>query len=286
MARAAAKRRQPVAAPEPRRRQRGKTPKSFEDQLFFNRLRNHAKWVFVFLAVVFAGTFVFLGVGSGGGSGLSDFFSSIYHTGSGGGSIGKALKETEKTPKSPKAWRDLAEAYELKGENDDAVKAWTRVTQLQPRSIDALSRLASLYEAESATQTQEAQLAQTQAQAVGGSPFQLPTSSPLAQALGTQDPIAQAASSAANNRFGDALTARQKTLTKLTDVYGKIAKLEPDDASAQLQLASAAQNAGQSSVALTAYKRFLKLAPDDPNASYAKQQIKSLQSQLSGTPQK
>ena len=38
---------------------------SWEDQLFFSRLRNHAKWVFVLLAVVFAFSFVIFGVGSG-----------------------------------------------------------------------------------------------------------------------------------------------------------------------------------------------------------------------------
>ena len=33
--------------------------------MFFPKLRKHAKWVFVLLAIVFAGGFVFLGVGSG-----------------------------------------------------------------------------------------------------------------------------------------------------------------------------------------------------------------------------
>ena len=37
--------------------------------------------------------------------------------------------------------------------------------------------------------------------------------------------------------------------------------------------------------ALAAYKAFLRLAPDDPNATYAKQQIKTLGSQLAGAPQ-
>src|SRR6266540_5288103 len=37
-----------------------------ESTMFFPRLRNQAKWAFVLLIVVFAGGFVFLGVGSGG----------------------------------------------------------------------------------------------------------------------------------------------------------------------------------------------------------------------------
>ena len=87
MARAAAKRNkrprqaarpQPVAGSASRSRD-----KALEDQLFFGRLRSHAKWAFVFLAVIFAGGFVFLGVGTGSGSGLGDVFSNIF-TGGGG----------------------------------------------------------------------------------------------------------------------------------------------------------------------------------------------------------
>jgi regulator of sirC expression with transglutaminase-like and TPR domain len=35
-------------------------------------------------------------------------------------------------------------------------------------------------------------------------------------------------------------------------------------------------------VAIGAYKRFVQLAPDDPNAAYAKQQIKTLGAQSQG----
>ena len=45
--------------------------------MFFPRLRNQAKWAFVFLILVFGGGFIFLGVGSGGldlGQLLSDAF--------------------------------------------------------------------------------------------------------------------------------------------------------------------------------------------------------------------
>ena len=45
--------------------------------MFFPKIRAHAKWVFVLLAIVFAGSFVFLGVGSGS-SGLGDLLSGVY----------------------------------------------------------------------------------------------------------------------------------------------------------------------------------------------------------------
>ena len=39
------------------------------------------------------------------------------------------------------------------------------------------------------------------------------------------------------------------------------------------------------SLAIAAYRRFIKIAPDDNQVPYAKQQIRSLQSQLSGAAQ-
>src|SRR5919204_6990164 len=82
MARAAAKRRQPVRHHDDRRRHKDSGGQRYEDTLFFNRLRKQAKWVFVFLAVVFAGGFVLFGVGSSNVSGLRDIFNGI---GGGGG---------------------------------------------------------------------------------------------------------------------------------------------------------------------------------------------------------
>ena len=71
----------------------------YEDTLFFTRLRTHAKWVFVFLIIVFGLGFVLFGVGSSVGGGLSDIFQGIRGNGSGAGSVNKALKATEQSPK-------------------------------------------------------------------------------------------------------------------------------------------------------------------------------------------
>jgi len=53
--------------------------------MFFPKLRAHAKWVFVLLAVIFAGSFVFLGVGSGS-SGIGDLLQGNWGDLFGGGS--------------------------------------------------------------------------------------------------------------------------------------------------------------------------------------------------------
>jgi tetratricopeptide (TPR) repeat protein len=285
MARAAAKRRQPTHPHrDDRRRHKDSGGQRFEDTLFFNRLRKRAKWVFIFLAVVFAGGFVLFGVGSSNVSGLSDIFNGIGGGGSGQPSVSKALKQTQQNPRDAKAWHDLATAYDTKGDILSAVSAWTTYTALRPKDADGLQSLASDYEQQFSQQTQQAAAAQADAQNAQATTFGPPSTSPLGRALSSvPDPISQAASAGANQRFNDALSARQATAQQLVGVYKKIAVLHrPPEPSDQLLLAQAAQNAGDAATAIAAYKKFVKLAPDDPNAAYARQQIKALGSTSQG----
>jgi tetratricopeptide (TPR) repeat protein len=288
MARAAAKRRKPVRHHETdhhRRRHKDSGGQRFEDTLFFNRLRQHAKWVFVFLAVVFAGGFVVFGVGSSN-SGLGDIFNGIRGGGSGQPSVSKARKETEKSPKSPKAWRDLATAYETKGDVAGAIGAWTTYTTLRPKDAEGWTQLATDYTTQFNNQTAEAQAAQVDAQTAQSTNFGPPSTSPLGRALANvPDPIAQAVSGSANQRFNDALIARQQSADKRVDAYSHVAKLQPTEPAAQLQLADAAKDANNLPVAIAAYKRFIELAPDDNQVPYARQQIKALQAQLASSSQ-
>jgi tetratricopeptide (TPR) repeat protein len=286
MARAAAKRRQPVRREHDRRKHKDSGGQRFEDTLFFNRLRKQAKWVFVFLALVFAGGFVLFGVGSSNLSGLSDIFSGIRGGGSSGPSVKKELKKTQENPKNAQAWHSLATAYDSRGEVGLAIGAWTTYTQLRPKDADGWTNLANDLESQYSTQTQEASVAQANAQSVEPSTFGPPPTSPLGRALSSvPDPVAQAAAASASQRFSDALTARQATASSLQDAYQHVAKLEPDESSNQLLLADAATRAGDNKTAIAAYRRFLKLAPDDPQAPAAKQQIKELQAQLAPSAQ-
>ena len=59
--------------------------------LFFSRLRRRQKWVFFALAIIFAVSFVALGVGSGAGSRARGLYNSIF--GGGGDTVGKAKAE-------------------------------------------------------------------------------------------------------------------------------------------------------------------------------------------------
>jgi tetratricopeptide (TPR) repeat protein len=255
---------------------------SWEDELFFSRLRVHAKWVFVLLALVFALGFVFFGVGSGS-TGISDvlqnFFSSSNSTS--GGSVGGLEKKTREHPKDAQAWRDLATKYEQKQQQPDAIRALERYTALRPKDADALQELAGLYSTRGTQYRQEAAAAQQASQLTSpASTFAPSATSPFGRAFqdptALQDPVANAISQSASTKASDAYTKLSTVTKQAESVYKRLAALNPDDATTQVQLGEAAQSAGDTKTAVAAYKRFLKLAPTDPLAAAVKQQLKQL----------
>ncbi len=283
MARAAAKRRPPVRHDADRRKHKDSGGQRFEDTLFFNRIRKQAKWVFVLLIVAFGLGFVLFGVGSSNVSGLGDIFNGI--RGSGGNpSVNKPLKRTQKNPKDAQAWTDLATAYDLKGDYLAAIPAWEARVKLRPKDADALTRLATDFEQQYSTQQTDFQNAQLVAQSALTSNYGPPSTSPLGRALGSvTDPIGQAISTNASTQVNNAYTALLQSAGQLESVYSKLTKLEPTESGVQFQLAQAAEVAGDAPTAIAAYKRFLKLAPDDLNAPQAKSRLKALQQQQSGS---
>lgn len=282
MARAAAKRRPPARRHDAGRKHKDSGGQRYEDTLFFNRLRTHAKWVFVLLIIVFGLGFVLLGVGSSG-LGLGDVFSGI--RGSGGNpSIDKPLKATEKNPKDAAAWKDLATAYDAKGDYASALSAWQQYTQLRPKDVDGLNALAQDIGQQLQTQAAEAQAAQAEVQQTQTTDLGPSSTSPLGQALGgLSDPLDQSQSSDASSRYQTALGAYQQTASQLVATYQKIAKLQPADPGVRLQLAQVAESIGDASAAIAAYKEFIELAPDDASAPQAKARIKALEKQLAGS---
>jgi hypothetical protein len=120
------------ARPHGRRRHAGGGNQN--QQLFFMRLRRQAKYIYVLLAVLFAITFAFLGVGSGTNGGLDQLFSGINIFGGGGGkSVSSAQKEVAKHPNDPKGFRDLATAYESKSDTANAISALQQYATLRPK---------------------------------------------------------------------------------------------------------------------------------------------------------
>src|SRR3989337_182626 len=101
-------------APAGRRRAQPKKPAAVtrradvvvEDTMFFPRLRRHAKWMFLFLAVAFGLGFVGFGVGAGG-IGVGDVFRGTGGS-SGVPSASDAPKRIDEHPKDAPPFRALA----------------------------------------------------------------------------------------------------------------------------------------------------------------------------------
>jgi Flp pilus assembly protein TadD len=241
--------------------------------MFFPRLRRHAKWMFLFLALVFALGFVGFGVGAGG-IGFGDAIKNAAG-GSGQPSISKAEQRTIDNPKDAQAFKDLSTAYQADGQTDNAIEALSNYTALRPKDTDALRELAALYLQKVSAAQERAQIYQARSAflapgAIRDNIFQL-GGSPL-----TPDPITNAVSTDYETQISAASSEAQSASAQAVDQYRKIAQIQPKDPSVRLELASAAQSAGDVATTIAAYKAFLRLAPDDPTANEVKRQLKQL----------
>jgi tetratricopeptide (TPR) repeat protein len=275
MARGAAQARRKGAKSQPgtRKQAAARRPPTIEQTMFFPRLRRQAKWVFLLLAVIFAGGFVFFGVGSGS-TGLGDLLRGNFNIfGSNSGStnssaVKSALKKTQAHPKDPNAWNDLATAYQTDGKLTEANAALEHVLKLKPNDIGALQRVAGFYETKAQNKETEAQNLQAQAPLSLAGVLGVSSTSQIGQAL-NNDPTSQQLTQQAQAAFTEANTALQKD----TDLYKRIAKLQPNDVNTQFHYAQLADLTGDTAAALKAYKQVVKLAPTDPSAQQAKQRI-------------
>ncbi len=193
------------------------TAPSIEDTMFFPRLRRHAKWMFVFLAVALGGGFVLFGVGAGG-TGVGDLF-----RGNGGSSgtpsISSAQKKTVQNPKDVQAWRDLSTALQTDGQTSKAIDAQYQVVVLTPKDADALRELAGLYLAQATEKQRQAQILYQQAQysgAGGGNPGALVsgTGQPILEdKIGTT--IAAQSAAAIQSLVSEAQSASSQAVARL-----------------------------------------------------------------------
>lgn len=251
---------------------RATTAPSIEDTMFFPRLRRHAKWMFVLLALVFGLGFVLFGVGAGG-VGVGDIFRDGGGTGS--QSVSDARGETEDRPNDPEAWLALSTALQTEGETAEAITALDRAIALRPKDPDPYRQLASLHLTLATKRQQDAQLAQYVAAFRAPAQSFLLFAAPSGQTV-LQDPIGLGITSQATQQATTAFQEAQSEAVLAVDAYEQLAKLQPGDPNVQLELAQAAQQTGDATTAIAAYERFLRLAPDDPNASIVREQLKSL----------
>ena len=269
---------QDAAVAAPRAVKRPAAP-SIEDTMFFPRLRRHAKWMFVFLAVALGGGFVIFGVGAGG-TGVGDLFRGSGGT-SGVPSVSEAQKKTEENPKDADAWRDLSTALQTDGQTASAIDAQEKVVELAPKDADALRALAGLHLSQATEKQRQAQIVQIQAAyAAAGQNFPGALLSPTGQSI-VDDKISTVLNSQTSIRIQTLSAEAQASSAAAVDAYKKITALVPDDPNVQLEFAQAAEQAGDTTAAIGAYEAFLELAPDDPNAPIVKQQLKLLKQQTS-----
>jgi tetratricopeptide (TPR) repeat protein len=285
------RKRRPTANAQPSAvaRSRKQKPPQWQDELFFQRLRNHAKWVFVLLALAFALGFVFFGVGSGS-TGISDILQNALNFGtSGGTSISKLQKKVAKNPEDATSWRNLATAYEQKQRTQDAVAALERYSALKPKDDGALAELASEYGTLATTYSTDYTNAQAEAASASppGAAFAPGASTPFGKAFNNpkalQDPIATAVQALATTKENTAYTSYQTAQANAEAAYKKLVALQPSNATTQVQLGQAAQAANDTATAISAYKAFLKLAPTDPLAPQVKKVLKSLAATAAST---
>jgi tetratricopeptide (TPR) repeat protein len=259
--------------------------------MFFPKIRAHAKWVFVLLAIVFAGGFVFLGVGSGSnglGDLLSGNFSGLFGGNPASSAVQSAEKKVKKNPTDVQANKDLATALQTDNKFDRAIIVLEKVRRLAPKDSEALTQLAGLY-------LRRADLARSRAQAIqaqqsgssSSSIFGVATTTKLGQAFqGTSDPLTgydpinSGVQSLVNTQAGAAYSAMSTAYGKAVAVYKQIAALSPQDPTVQFQLAQAGEAASDTATTIAAYKAFLKLAPDDPTAPAVRARLKQLQAPL------
>jgi tetratricopeptide (TPR) repeat protein len=280
MARGAAQtqRKQRARAEEPKRK--NKAAPSWEEQLFFSRLRRHAKVLYVLLAIVFAAGFVLLGVGSGS-TGIGDILQGKLF-GGGGSSTSSQIDDKQKAiashPKDVALYLDLAGLYQADQKESQALSTLKKAQTLAPKNVDVLNQIAGIYSARAAREGDRYQtLLNTYLQNSVTQPG-LDPNSQIGQAL-TSDPYSRALQTRLNNQYVATTTAYSKVEAAYKRAVDA-SKGTSNEANALLQWAGAAQNANDLATAVKAYKRFLAIAPDNPNAATVRQTLQQLQAAL------
>jgi hypothetical protein len=247
-------------------------------------MRRQTRWVFAFLAVVFAGSFVFLGVGSGG-SALTDFLNGNIHLfGSGGGPSIKSLEaKVQKNPTDPKARLNLANALQKQSQSDGnqidpAIAAYKAYLKLKPGDSTTLGVLGPLYASKIANIQSEIQNPPAPAFSDITALAPVDSTSKVAVALAPPAPL-----SLASLQQGEVVQLQHqfaRTVEQHLAVYRQIAAKSPTDSSAFAEVGQIAEQDGATSLALAAYQEWEKKFPTDPLLPSIKTKIKSLEKTL------
>lgn len=259
------------------------------------RMRKNGKWVFLALAVVFGITFVFAGVGTSGPS-LVDLIgqnndSSPTTTAADSSAVQKAEAATKASPEDPQVWLNLAQAEVAAGQLDKVPAAAEQAATLAPKDATVQAAIADVYLAQAAAALQKAQTMYAAAQ--GGGTVNGRTAVPQQVIPGQSSgatPFQTAQESIASAKLSDVSAKVSPLQTEASDAYKAaveaqtiVTELNADDPAAWFRLGQIATAANDTTGAITAYERFVKLAPDDPLTSKVKDEIKRLQESLTSS---
>jgi len=237
--------------------------------------------VFAFLAVVFAGSFVFLGVGSGG-SALTDFLNGNIHLfgGGGGPSAESVQKKVAKDPTNPALRLQLAQLLSKDSRYEESIAAYNKYLEMKPRNQTALQELGTVY-ANRVTQMQnQIQNPPTPPLSNLENVKTIPSNTVLGTALDALLPAALNITSLQQGESAQLQKQLDKVVEQHVDVYKRIAALTPGDSTAFLAAADAAGKDGNLVLQTSLYKQFLTKYPGDPLTPDIKTQIKKLEQQI------
>jgi hypothetical protein len=254
--------------------------------MFFMRLRNHAKWVFVFLAMVFVFSFVLAGVGSGS-TGIGDLLSGNLGSLFGGSSGPNLVKDAEKALKKAEkdgnkqaqatALQKLGIALAAKGRNDEAITAYHRSFVLEPNDALARKQLADVYGKEA--DLQQALLDPSKGGVINDVVASAPAS--IGQPSFLTDPIAASMhSNAVDTASGIYKRYSAAKAHQIGALRNAVAHAKGEDRRALLPalIAAAGDLSGTGGVGLGAYRAFLRYHRNDQFTKQIKAQIAALKS--------
>jgi tetratricopeptide (TPR) repeat protein len=258
-----------------------------EPQMFFERLRSKGlqRSVYVILIVVFAGGFVIGGVGSGGGLSLGDLFGNN----GGGSTVDTSLKslqeKVKQQPNNAAAWEQLGLA-EQSDNPTQAAKDLKKAVALAPKRVSARQALATLYQTQGTTLQSNAQNLQSEAfQLLQSGPQSSPFNRTFTGALtGVGSlPIDQAEQAQLSDQAQKLQTQSTTLQSQATGFLNNaiaqwkvLTQQRPNDAGIWLQYGTAANAISDKATTTKALKKFLALAPDDPQAPQVKAFLKQL----------
>ena len=244
--------------------------------MFFPKLRRNAKWMFVFLALIFGVGYVVFGIGANqAGTSLGDLLS---NQGGNDGvlSVSEARERVEENPRDANAKLELATALETDNETNEAITVIGEYLTLRPKDEEALRQAAGLYQTRALEYQRRAANAQARAAYRSvGTGFVQSLELEEGRTIG-EDPIDLAVTAIASEEVNAANQEASEAFQNATQMYERIVALTPNDPNSQLELAQTAQQGGDYTKAIAAYERFIKLAPDDPTTELVREQIKQL----------